>query len=36
MKRILICGANGLLGQRLALMLNAQSENEVINTSVER
>jgi dTDP-4-dehydrorhamnose reductase len=36
MKRILICGANGLLGQRLALMLSAQSENEVLNTSVER
>jgi dTDP-4-dehydrorhamnose reductase len=36
MKRILVCGANGLLGQRLSLMLSAQSEYEVLNTSVER
>jgi dTDP-4-dehydrorhamnose reductase len=36
MKRILICGANGLLGQRLALMLSAQTEYEVLNTSIER
>jgi dTDP-4-dehydrorhamnose reductase len=36
MKRILICGANGLLGQRLSLMLSAQSEYEVLNTSIER
>jgi dTDP-4-dehydrorhamnose reductase len=36
MKRILICGANGLLGQRLSLMLSTQSDYEVLNTSVER
>jgi dTDP-4-dehydrorhamnose reductase len=36
MKRILVCGANGLLGQRLALMLSTQSDYEVLNTSVER
>jgi dTDP-4-dehydrorhamnose reductase len=36
MKRILICGANGLLGQRLSLMLSTQNDYEVLNTSVER
>lgn len=36
MKRILICGANGLLGQRLALMLSTQTEYEVLNTSHHR
>lgn len=36
MKRILICGANGLLGQRLSLMLCTQNDYEVLNTSVER
>jgi dTDP-4-dehydrorhamnose reductase len=36
MKRILICGANGLLGQRLSLMLSTQNEYEVLNTSIER
>jgi dTDP-4-dehydrorhamnose reductase len=36
MKRILICGANGLLGQRLSLMLSTQNNYEVLNTSVER
>ena len=36
MKRILICGANGLLGQRLALMLSSQTEHEVLNTSRHR
>jgi dTDP-4-dehydrorhamnose reductase len=36
MKRILICGANGLLGQRLSLMLSTQSDYEVLNTSIER
>jgi dTDP-4-dehydrorhamnose reductase len=36
MKRILICGANGLLGQRLSLMLSTQTDYEVLNTSVER
>jgi dTDP-4-dehydrorhamnose reductase len=36
MNRILICGANGLLGQRLSLMLSTQNNYEVLNTSVER
>ena len=36
MKRILICGSNGLLGQRLALMLGSQTEYEVLNTSRNR
>jgi dTDP-4-dehydrorhamnose reductase len=36
MKRILICGSNGLLGQRLALMLSSQTDNEVLNTSRQR
>jgi dTDP-4-dehydrorhamnose reductase len=36
MKRILICGANGLLGQRLSAMLGTQNDIEVLNTSVER
>lgn len=36
MKRILICGANGLLGQRLALLLSTQTEYEVLNTSHHR
>jgi dTDP-4-dehydrorhamnose reductase len=36
MKRILICGSNGLLGQRLALMLSSQTDYEVLNTSQDR
>jgi dTDP-4-dehydrorhamnose reductase len=36
MKRILTCGANGLLGQRLSLMLSTQTNYEVLNTSIER
>jgi len=36
MKRILICGSNGLLGQRLALMLGNRTEYEVLNTSHHR
>jgi dTDP-4-dehydrorhamnose reductase len=36
MKRILICGSNGLLGQRLAMMLSSQTDYEVLNTSQER
>lgn len=36
MKRILICGSNGLLGQRLAMMLSSQTEYEVLNTSRNR
>ncbi|MBI3005344.1 MAG: NAD(P)-dependent oxidoreductase, partial [Ignavibacteriales bacterium] len=36
MKRILICGSNGLLGQRLALLLSRETEFEVLNTSHHR
>lgn len=36
MKRILICGSNGLLGQRLALMFGHETEYEVLNTSHHR
>jgi dTDP-4-dehydrorhamnose reductase len=36
MKRILICGANGLLGQRLTLLLGSQTEYEVLSTSHHR
>ena len=36
MKRILICGSNGLLGQRLSLLLSKQTETEVLNTSHHR
>jgi dTDP-4-dehydrorhamnose reductase len=36
MNRILICGSNGLFGQRLALMLSPQTEYEVLNTSRKR
>lgn len=36
MKRILICGSNGLLGQRLSLLLSTRTEYEVLNTSIER
>ncbi|HEX9828795.1 MAG TPA: dTDP-4-dehydrorhamnose reductase [Bacteroidota bacterium] len=36
MKRILICGSNGLLGQRLSLMLGNQTEYEILNTSHHR
>ena len=36
MKRILICGSNGLLGQRLAMMLGHETEYEVLNTSYHR
>ncbi len=36
MKRILICGSNGLLGQRLALLFGYQTEYEVLNTSHHR
>jgi len=36
MRRILICGSNGLLGQKLALMLSSQTDYEVLNTSIER
>jgi len=36
MRRFLVCGSNGLLGQRLALMLGGQTEYEVLNTSHHR
>ncbi|HEX9614728.1 MAG TPA: dTDP-4-dehydrorhamnose reductase [Bacteroidota bacterium] len=36
MKRILLCGSNGLLGQRLALMLGNRTEYEILNTSHHR
>ena len=36
MKRIMICGSNGLLGQRLALLLSSQTDYEVLNTSRNR
>jgi dTDP-4-dehydrorhamnose reductase len=36
MTRILICGSNGLLGQRLALSLCSQTQYEVLNTSHHR
>lgn len=36
MKRILICGSNGLLGQRLALLLSTNTDYEVLNTSHHR
>jgi dTDP-4-dehydrorhamnose reductase len=36
MKRILICGSNGLLGQRLSLLLSTKTEFEVLNTSHHR
>jgi dTDP-4-dehydrorhamnose reductase len=35
-KRILICGSNGLLGQRLSLLLSLRTEYEVLNTSHHR
>ncbi len=36
MKRILVCGSNGLLGQTLAWMLRAETEYEVLHTSHHR
>lgn len=36
MKRVLICGSNGLLGQRLSLLLSSNTAFEVLNTSQER
>lgn len=36
MKRVLVCGSNGLLGQRLALVLDGESEYEVLHTSHHR
>jgi dTDP-4-dehydrorhamnose reductase len=36
MRRVLVCGSNGLLGQRLALMFGHESEYEVLHTSHHR
>jgi dTDP-4-dehydrorhamnose reductase len=36
MKRVLVCGSNGLLGQRLAYILDGESEYEVLHTSHHR
>lgn len=36
MKRVLLCGSNGLLGQHLALTLNARADLEVLNTGRQR
>jgi len=36
MKRVLVCGSNGLLGQRLAWLFNGKSEFEVLHTSHHR
>ncbi len=36
MKRVLICGSNGLLGQRLSNLLSSNTAYEVLNTSRER
>jgi dTDP-4-dehydrorhamnose reductase len=36
MKRILVCGSNGLLGQKLAWMLSVEQEFEVLHTSHHR
>jgi dTDP-4-dehydrorhamnose reductase len=36
MKRVLICGSNGLLGQRLSNLLSSNTTYEVLNTSRER
>lgn len=36
MKRVLICGSNGLLGQRIALALGGRTDLEVLNTGRQR
>ncbi|HTP13086.1 MAG TPA: dTDP-4-dehydrorhamnose reductase [Bacteroidota bacterium] len=36
MKRVLLCGSNGLLGQRLSLLLSNNTAYEVLNTSRQR
>ena len=36
MKRVLVCGSNGLLGQKLAFILDDESEYEVLHTSYHR
>ncbi len=36
MKRVLVCGSNGLLGQRLAFLFEGESDYEVLHTSHHR
>ena len=36
MKRVLLCGSNGLLGQRLALLFSSRADLEVLNTGRQR
>jgi dTDP-4-dehydrorhamnose reductase len=36
MKRVLVCGSNGLLGQRLALLFDSDDEYEVLHSSHHR
>ncbi len=36
MKRVLVCGSNGLLGQRLAWLLDSDDEYEVLHSSHHR
>ncbi len=36
MKRVLLCGSNGLLGQRLSILLSNNTAYEVLNTSRQR
>ncbi len=36
MKRVLVCGSNGLLGQQLAFLLDGESEYEVLHSSYHR
>jgi dTDP-4-dehydrorhamnose reductase len=36
MKRVLVCGSNGLLGQRLAWLLDSDDDYEVLHTSHHR
>lgn len=36
MKRVLVCGSNGLLGQKLAWLFDGESEYEILHTSHQR
>lgn len=36
MKRVLVCGSNGLLGQKLAWLFNDETDYEVLHTSYHR
>lgn len=36
MKRVLVCGSNGLLGQRLAMLFDGDTDYEVLHTSRHR